>query len=81
VQIDSNGDGTFERTITADATLTADEFTLQTGTVLDFNVQGAPSNPTFPGNDQRRVAVVGIHSLPNIWLTSELWPSPTSRHR
>ena len=37
VQIDSNGDGVFERTITADNKLTRDEFILQTATTIDFD--------------------------------------------
>ena len=37
VQIDSDGDGTFEETITSDGELTGDEFILQTQTVVDFD--------------------------------------------
>jgi len=37
VQIDSDGDGIFERTITSDSDLTGDEFVLQTATVIDFD--------------------------------------------
>jgi len=36
VQIDSDGDGTFEKTFTADSELTHDEFMLQTATTIDF---------------------------------------------
>jgi hypothetical protein len=37
LQIDSEGDGIFERTVTADNDLTYDEFILQTETVVDFD--------------------------------------------
>lgn len=37
LQIDSDGDGIFERTIASDAELTADEFILQTSTNIDFD--------------------------------------------
>jgi len=37
VQVDSDGDGTFEKTITADHELTHDEFMLQTATTIDFD--------------------------------------------
>lgn len=37
LRIDKNGDGVFEQTVTADKDLTADEFALQTETVVDFN--------------------------------------------
>ena len=37
LQIDSDGDGTFEQTITADSELTHDEFMLQTATTIDFD--------------------------------------------
>jgi hypothetical protein len=37
VQIDSEGDGVFERTITSDSELTGDEFMLQTATTVDFD--------------------------------------------
>lgn len=36
IKIDKNGDGIFEKVVTADSTLTADEFVLQTDTVVDF---------------------------------------------
>ena len=37
LQIDSDGDDIFEQTITADSTLTRDEFMLQTATTIDFD--------------------------------------------
>ena len=37
LQIDSDGDGTFEQSINADNELTHDEFMLQTATIIDFN--------------------------------------------
>jgi len=37
IQIDADGDGTFEQTITADNELTHDEFMLQTETIIDIN--------------------------------------------
>jgi hypothetical protein len=37
IQVDSDGDGTFERTIIADSALTHDEFMLQTATTIDFD--------------------------------------------
>ncbi|MCK4736228.1 MAG: right-handed parallel beta-helix repeat-containing protein [Methanophagales archaeon] len=37
VQVDSDGDGVFEQTITADGELTYDEFMLQTATTIDFD--------------------------------------------
>ena len=37
VQVDSNGDGIFERTITSDSELTDDEFILQTQTAIDID--------------------------------------------
>lgn len=37
VQIDSDGDGIFEQTITSDNELTHDEFMLQTATTIDFD--------------------------------------------
>ena len=37
LQIDNDGDGTFERTITSDDELTQDEFILQTETVIDID--------------------------------------------
>jgi hypothetical protein len=37
VQVDSDGDGIFERTIIADSELTHDEFMLQTATTIDFD--------------------------------------------
>jgi hypothetical protein len=36
VRIDSNGDGIFEKIVTADKELTYDEFTLQTATIVDL---------------------------------------------
>lgn len=37
LQIDSDGDGTFEQTITSDSELTHDEFMLQTATIVDID--------------------------------------------
>lgn len=37
IQIDSDGDGTFEESISADNALTNDEFLLQTATTIDFD--------------------------------------------
>ena len=37
IQIDSDGDGEFEDTVTSDEELTQDEFVLQTETVIDFD--------------------------------------------
>ncbi|MBI4135183.1 hypothetical protein HY477_00410, partial [Candidatus Uhrbacteria bacterium] len=36
LEVDRNGDGVFENVVTADSTLTADEFALQTNTVIDL---------------------------------------------
>ena len=36
LEVDTNGDGVFERVITADSTLTAEEFALETAAVIDF---------------------------------------------
>ena len=36
LEIDSDGDGIFEKVVTADSTLTAEEFALQTDTIVDF---------------------------------------------
>ena len=37
LQIDADGDGVFEKTVTADNNLTYDEFILQTETIIDFD--------------------------------------------
>lgn len=37
LQIDADGDGTFEKTITSDEELTQDEFILQTETIIDID--------------------------------------------
>jgi parallel beta-helix repeat protein len=58
VQIDSDGDGTFEQTITSDGELTYDEFILQTETSVDFDPD------TLNLNDKDKYVTVYIELPP-----------------
>jgi len=70
VQIDSDGDGVFERTIASDSELTGDEFVLQTRTTIDFDpdVLNLKSKSQYvtayvelpPGYDVRQIDISSI---------------------
>ena len=70
VQVDSDGDGTFEQTVTSDGELTYDEFVLQTETNIDFDpdVLNLKSKDNYvttyielpPGYDVSKINISGI---------------------
>lgn len=68
VEVDSDGDGVFEHTFTADSELTYDEFMLQTATTLDFD----PATLNLKSNGQYITAYI---TLPEEYSVEEIDPN------